>query len=140
MLIQRAGSGTLPPHGFTAPTWSTLVAQWTNIPPLTSSTVTIGPSIITLGHDDSEADDTLFTRPVDVTTHEFGWDNESPARVTQVASFKAEWRPVTNGQFYKYWKNEGAGKVKMPGSWVEVDNEACVCSHEAYHTVQDRTD
>ena len=57
MLIQRAGTGTLPPPGFTTPPWKTLVQQWNSIPNPSSRTVTLGPDTLVMGHDDSEADD-----------------------------------------------------------------------------------
>src|SRR5688572_24658365 len=99
MLIQRAGSGTLPPPGFNSPDWSTLSEQWSQVPPPSSPTVTLGPAQLTMGHDDSEADDPLPHDPADVANHTFGWDNESPARVVEVARFKAEWRAITNREY-----------------------------------------
>ncbi|KAJ3001750.1 hypothetical protein NUW54_g6235 [Trametes sanguinea] len=57
MLIQRAGSGMLPPPGFAPPPWEALAAEWATIPPPTTPTVTLGPCELVLGHDDQEPDD-----------------------------------------------------------------------------------
>jgi hypothetical protein len=75
MLLQRAGSGTLPPPGFTPPPWASLAETWNSAPEPESSTVTLGPTTITLGHDDNEADDAFAS---DVGGHEFGWVSYSP--------------------------------------------------------------
>jgi formylglycine-generating enzyme required for sulfatase activity len=124
MLIQRSGTGTLLPPGFTAPAWSTLAAQWDQATPLLSSpTTTLGPTTIILGHDDSEADDHLPELKHVVDGHEFGWDNESPPRPVEVAQFKIDWRPITNQEFYSFWTGEGKGKVDMPVSWVDDEGD-----------------
>lgn len=127
MLIQRAGTGTLPPPGFTAPPFELLSSQWNNpsVSPLpTSTSVLIGPATITMGHDDSETDD----RDSDVEPeHEFGWDNESPARSVFVGQVRAEWRPVTNGEFLAFWKDCKNG-VEIPCSWIrEESGDIMVC-------------
>jgi hypothetical protein len=44
-----------------------------------------------------------------------------------VGEFRIEWRPVTNGQFYEYWK-AAEGKVPMPKSWV-MQNGNVMVSH-----------
>ncbi|KAF9564800.1 DUF323 domain-containing protein [Agrocybe pediades] len=121
MLIQKAGSGTLPPAGFTMPPWDKLAEQWASPLPSTS-TVLVGPADITMGHDDSEGDDKLpeFAESV-VRGHTFGWDNESPSRQVHVNAFKAEWRPITNGEFERFWRGEGKDVVEMPKSWVMED-------------------
>ncbi|KAJ6585392.1 DUF323 domain-containing protein [Mycena capillaripes] len=119
MLLQRAGSGTLPPPGFTPPPWESLAETWNSAPEPESSTVTLGPTTITLGHDDTEAEDAFAS---DVAGHEFGWDNEHPKREAHVDEFRIEWRPVTNGQFFKYYVSQD-GEVSFPASWVQVDGE-----------------
>lgn len=122
MLIQRAGSGTLPPPGFTTPPWASLVEQWAQeTPALSEATTELGPATITLGHDDSEADDFAAEFREAVNGHEFGWDNESPPRAVNIEKFKIDWRPVSNGEFYAFWAGKGAPNVKMPKSWVRED-------------------
>ena len=115
MLLQRAGTGTIPPSksGFAIPPWESLASAWNAAPTPSSTTVTLGPATIELGHDDSEVDDASL----DVKDHELGWDNEHPRRKVDLGEFRIEWRPVTNGQFYEFWKEAGE-KVPMPKSWV----------------------
>lgn len=126
MLLQRAGTGTLPPPDFTRPNWASLEAIWKAAPKPKSSTVTLGPATVSLGHDDIEADDDEPSKSLQVDGHEFGWDNESPKRDVQVEEFRIDWRPVTNGDFYEFYKNGGQDKVKFPASWVEYEGETCV--------------
>ncbi|KAG6895451.1 hypothetical protein C0992_001173 [Termitomyces sp. T32_za158] len=123
MLIQRAGTGTFPPPGFTAPTWEILTQQWDVAPvPLTPSVV-LGPATVLLGHQDSEGDDVLLGIAEDADNHVFGWDNESPERKFEVVSFRAEWRPVTNGEFEAFWRKRGAHFSDIPASWVCDDGK-----------------
>ncbi|KAF8971063.1 C-type lectin protein [Flammula alnicola] len=122
MLIQKAGcGGTLPPPGFIVPPWEDLARQWAAIPPPSTPTVLVGPATLAMGHDDSEGDDlTAASEPVlDVVGRTFGWDNESPARTIKVGAFKAEWRPVTNGEFERFCRGAGKDLVQMPKSWVQ---------------------
>jgi L-histidine Nalpha-methyltransferase / hercynylcysteine S-oxide synthase len=123
MLIQRAGTGTIPPSvgGFATPCWESLAEAWDAAPEPPSVTVALGPATIELGHDDFETDDASL----DVKDHEFGWDNEHPRHKVEVGEFQIEWRPITNGQFYEFWKTV-EGKVPMPKSWVTQDNEVLV--------------
>ncbi|KNZ73198.1 Meiotically up-regulated gene 158 protein [Termitomyces sp. J132] len=123
MLIQRAGTGTLPPPGFAIPPWRSLAAIWDSAPLPKTKTVTLGPAEVTLGHDDAETDDMdpLFAKDVD--GHEFGWDNEHGVRVVQVGKFSIEWRPVTNGEFFEFYLRKGKGLVEIPASWVKDDGE-----------------
>lgn len=132
MLIQRAGTGTLPPPFFAHPSfdllsrgWDTEYASFYENP--NGAVVKLGPQTITLGHNDSEADD--LTVSLD-TKHAFGWDNEHPQREVHVAEFKISWRPVTNGEFFTYWSdsnlNRGENKVAMPASWVRSDGGVSV--------------
>ena len=125
MLIQRAGTGTLPPPGFTAPPWAALKAQWDDIPAPTSPTVELGPERLIMGHDDSEADGVLEMSADAIRAHAFGWDNESPARVVDVGRFRAEWRPVSNAEFYKFWSARRS-EMELPASWTEKDGEIFV--------------
>ncbi|KAF5351633.1 hypothetical protein D9756_007503 [Leucocoprinus leucothites] len=125
MLLQRAGSGTRPPFGFTQPPWHILSSQWSRVPLPSTPTVTIGPSTVTLGHNDSEALDKQPAHLHDVQNHVFGWDNESPVRTVNVKQIKVEWRPVTNGEFETFiLEGKGKGVVAMPESWIqEQDGE-----------------
>ncbi|KAJ6603139.1 C-type lectin protein [Mycena sp. CBHHK59/15] len=120
MLIQRAGSGTLPPPGFTVPPWDLLALQWNSTPVPSTESVILGPAKLTLGHDDSEAEDFLQGNELQAEGHQYGWDNESPPRQVEVGKFKAAWRPVTNREFFTFWE---AGKAELPKSWVEEDGE-----------------
>ncbi|KAI0826841.1 DUF323 domain-containing protein [Trametes gibbosa] len=125
MLLQRAGTGTIPPSGFVVPVWDALAETWNNHPEPTGETVTLGPEEITLGHDDDEADDDS----TDVLGHSFGWDNEHPQRTVRVGRFKIEWRPVTNGQFYDFYYAGGGqkmDKIQFPKSWIELDGQVFV--------------
>ncbi|ESK93671.1 duf323 domain-containing protein [Moniliophthora roreri MCA 2997] len=121
MLIQRGGTGTLPPLGFTIPPWTALAEQFNQIPPPSTPYATVGPAEIVLGHQDSEGDDDGELK-FEVQDHEYGWDNESPPRSVSVGAFRAEWRPVTNAEFEVFWR-DCQGKVPMPESWVEEDGE-----------------
>ncbi|CDO77155.1 hypothetical protein BN946_scf184657.g30 [Trametes cinnabarina] len=124
MLLQRAGTGTIPPIGFVPPVWDVLEETWNSHPEPVSDTVTLGPEVIALGHDDDEADDDS----TDVYGHAFGWDNEHPERKVTVGKFKIEWRPITNGQFYEFYMHDGKNleNVKFPASWVEMDGQVFV--------------
>lgn len=127
MLLQRAGTGTIPPPEFTPPNWTSLTKIWEATPKQINPTVTLGPATVTLGHDDFEADDMDPVKTMEVDGHEFGWDNESPKRDVDVGEFSIDWRPITNGQFYEFYKSEGQEKVKLPATWVEYNGETCVC-------------
>lgn len=123
MLIQRAGTGTIPPSvgGFATPCWASLAEVWDAAPLPSSPTITLGPATVELGHDDFEADDASL----DVRDHEFGWDNEHPQREIDVGEIRIEWRPITNGQFYEYWKS-AEGKVLIPKLWIIQDSQVMV--------------
>ncbi|KAG9311989.1 C-type lectin protein [Chiua virens] len=120
MLIQRAGTGTLPPPGFAPPPWTALGAAWDAsvcAPP--EPTVALGPAVVTLGHDDCEGDDAKPEAAHLVEGHVFGWDNESPARTVEVGRVQVSWRPVTNEEYLAFWEAaREAGGVEMPPSWV----------------------
>ncbi|KAJ3759454.1 C-type lectin protein [Lentinula raphanica] len=141
MLIQRSPGAlpsdlptTLPPPGFASPPWDVLAAQWDDTWESSNAhqseshpeakTVTLGPVELVLGHDDSEGDDLKFdgSNADEVVHHEYGWDNESPARAIKIGKFKAEWRPVSNGEFAQYWR-ESQGKVPAPKSWIVSEDE-----------------
>ncbi|KAI0087770.1 DUF323 domain-containing protein [Irpex rosettiformis] len=119
MLLQRAGTGTIPPSGFVPPMWELLAESWEASPRPVTAVITLGPEMLSIGHDDDEEQDAS----TDVAGHDFGWDNEHPKREVQVAKFSIEWRPVTNGEFHDFYVNSGKDKVNFPASWVEVNGE-----------------
>lgn len=130
MLLQGAGipNGTLPPPGFATPQWEVLAEQWDAVPPPEDPTVILGPDTIVLGHDDPEDEDENPEKATILDGVEFGWDNEHPSREVEVKQIRISWRPVTNGEFYEYWKEDGTGKVSMPASWIESDGGVQVSS------------
>ncbi|PPR00441.1 hypothetical protein CVT24_004502 [Panaeolus cyanescens] len=117
MLLQRAGTGTVPPSGFTSPPWASLAEGWKAAALPKSETVELGPANVELGHDDLESEDAS----TDFKSHEFGWDNENPKRQVPVGQFKISWRPVTNWEYFQFFINNGNDKVDMPASWVNED-------------------
>ncbi|KAJ3969028.1 DUF323 domain-containing protein [Lentinula raphanica] len=122
MLLQRAGSGTIPPPGFAIPEWDSLVKSWKYIPPPVEDTVKLGPAVVELGRDDVEGEDELEDHSLNVKDHEFGWDNEQPKRQARVQEFRISWRPITNGQFYDIFK-VNKDKFNVPASWLEEDGQ-----------------
>ena len=135
MLLQRTGTGTIPPSvgGFATPCWESLAEAWDTAPDPSSATATLGPTTVELGHDDLETDDSSL----DVKDHEFGWDNEHPRRDVEVGTYRIEWRPVSNGQFYEYWKT-AEGKVPMPKSWVNQNGHVMVSNWPVYNHLRAR--
>ena len=118
---------TLPPPGF-APPWSALAAAWDASARAPSTpTVTIGLNTITLGHDDCEGDDLEPEVTHRVDSHEFGWDNESPARRIEVGRVCIEWRPVTNEEYLAFWSAGGQTEVEFPPSWMSSEEGIQVC-------------
>lgn len=120
MLLQRAGSGTIPPPGFTPPPWEPLLASWNAAPKPSSPTIVIEATTVTLGVDDIEADDAV--KALDVEGHVFGWDNESPSRRVPVDAFRISWKPITNGEFFKFYTGTGKDKAEFPASWVKHED------------------
>ncbi|KAF8918913.1 C-type lectin protein [Mucidula mucida] len=123
MLLQRAGTGTVPPLGFSTPDWVSLKEYWGALPKPSSPTVVLGPATLTLGHDDDETEDASAS---DARTHEFGWDNEHPKREVSVGQFRIEWRPVTNGEYYTFYRSKGGEGLDLPASWINKDGEVQV--------------
>lgn len=123
MLLQRAGSGTIPPPGFSPPDWPSLTETWNATPEPATATVTLGPAVVSIGHDDSEVDDAYAS---DAAAHEYGWDNEHPKRQVSVGEFSIEWRPVTNGQFHDFYTKRNGEGLQFPSSWVKHDTETMV--------------
>lgn len=133
MLVQRAGAGTLPPSGFTPPPWSALAATWdASVRAPSTPTVTLGPTTIVLGHDDCEGDDLKLEVTHRVDDHEFGWDNESPAKKVEVGRVRMEWRPVTNEEYLAFWKAGVEAQVEFPPSWMLSEEGIEVCFFFAF--------
>lgn len=125
MLLQRAGTGTIPPPGFVPPPWDLLKVGWDAMPPPTSPTVTLGPASVIIGHDDDDAVDEGDPCQND-ENHEFGWDIEHPARTVDVGKFQISWRPVTNGELYRFYNEGGKDKIAFPASWIKEGDEIMV--------------
>jgi formylglycine-generating enzyme required for sulfatase activity len=126
MLVQRAGSGIVPPPTVT-PDWETLATVWDKEVLATKGApevVRIGPSEVTLGHDDFEAEDA--SAPDGWKSHyEFGWDNEHPRRTTSIGAVDVSTRPITNGDYLAYLASIGKAE-NIPASWVRIDGETRV--------------
>ncbi|KIY53993.1 hypothetical protein FISHEDRAFT_63194 [Fistulina hepatica ATCC 64428] len=126
MLIQRSGSGTLPPPNFAVPEWDVLSAQWDMAPLPSQKTVVLGPADVVLGHNDSEDEDSLIENNGEaLRNHEFGWDNESPQRKIHVKAFRVEWRSITNKEFEEFWRAHPE-LVDIPTSWVKDGDDVLV--------------
>jgi formylglycine-generating enzyme required for sulfatase activity len=105
MVIQS--DKTLPPEGVVKPDFEQMSVQarretvpnkWFDIPEQT----------LTLGLDDPDTPD----GPV----RHFGWDVEKPKYTVKVPAFKAQARPITNGEYAKYLV--ATNKSEIPVSWV----------------------
>ncbi|KAI5981711.1 hypothetical protein EDD15DRAFT_2391677 [Pisolithus albus] len=111
MLIQRAGTGTIPPPDFAPPVWEPLMESWKRLPKPKSDTVVVHATTVTIGIDDIEIED------------------EDPAK-SHSPQFRIEWRPITNGEFFNFYRrfvqdgNDGLrdGKLTFPASWVMIDH------------------
>ena len=120
MLLQRAGTGTIPPPDFSKPDWETLTTTWNATPIPDNGTVTLGPETIAIGHDDDEQKDMLSDDIQLLDDYEYGWDNENPKRTVEVQRFEISWKPVTNGEFHDFYLRQ-EDKVEFPASWVLED-------------------
>lgn len=139
MLIQRAGTGTLPPPSFPTPPFSLFASHWnsTYAPPIRGPTVTIGPTELIMGHDDSESDDLNPEFEKDVSGRSYGWDNESPSKIVTVDKFRISWRPITNEEYFAWWSADTIKSGRpMPPSWVsEGENGSNVKVRTLYGSV-----
>ncbi|CAO3589920.1 unnamed protein product [Absidia cylindrospora] len=78
---------------------------------------------VQLGHDDDEAMDGKITSQ----SVEFGWDNEHPKRMVAVSPFEIQSRPVTNGEYWQFWKQQRQQQKEStlaawwPASWNDLD-------------------
>lgn len=132
MLLQRAGSGTLPPP-YVTPEWQSLSEIWDK-GAQTTGIVTLGPAEVSIGHDDVEADD--LNAPADwVTTHEFGWDNENPKRAVKVGRFSIETTPITNAEYLAFVEQSGDRSGAFPASWIEAEGEGQILVRTLYGPV-----
>lgn len=156
MLIQRTAPSPDASHPLTVspPTFPTqpselLALQHASNPPPSTPYATLGPAVVSFGIDDAESSDLrcavdnasgmavgaqLELTTECVQTKVFGWDNENPVRSVAVGQFRAEWRTVTNGEFWTFWKarnedEKNEDKLPMPGSWVMINGEVHVRIH-----------
>jgi len=106
MLVQS--DKTNPPAGTARPDFARLAEearkgavpnQWFEIPAQT----------ITIGIDDPDTGDGPLRH--------FGWDLEKPAQQVHVGAFRAQARPITNGEYARYLRDTGS--LRWPASWVE---------------------
>ncbi|KAH9820884.1 Histidine-specific methyltransferase, SAM-dependent [Teratosphaeria destructans] len=74
--------------------------QWFDIPAQT----------VDIGLDDPDTSDGPMRH--------FGWDVEKPVRKARVGAFKAQARPVTNGEYARYM--QATGTSRLPASWTSV--------------------
>lgn len=70
---------------------------------------------VEIGHDDDE-------EALQPTASHFGWDNENPKRVVTVLPFKLQSRPVTNGEYWLFWKDTNFDQLLFPASWYLENN------------------
>ncbi|KAG0143584.1 hypothetical protein CROQUDRAFT_48628 [Cronartium quercuum f. sp. fusiforme G11] len=123
MLVQME-SVNFPPN-FTPPDWRSLSRRWDLEAAATEDGRSEGlieyPKQISLqvGHNDRESDDNRLSFSAD---HEFGWDNENPARVEIVNPFMLSPKPVSNSQYLAYLHeillNGSSLTAKdLPASW-----------------------
>jgi formylglycine-generating enzyme required for sulfatase activity len=134
MLIQKAGetNGTLPPPGVPPPDWDALSVAWEQRQAFEQpqeTRITLGPTVVSLGHNDYEEDDMVAIPPHE-GDHEFGWDNEHPRREVQVGKFSIERSPITNGEYFKFWSVKGI--TTSPVSWVVKGDAVSVCNCALY--------
>ncbi|KAF8758744.1 Histidine-specific methyltransferase, SAM-dependent [Rhizoctonia solani] len=128
MLLQRAGSGTIPPATI-VPDWKTLAKGWDAEVRATSNaptTLRVGPADVTVGHDDFESEDATAPEGWQ-SSYEFGWDNEHPKRTVSISGVDISNRPITNGDYLAFLSKESRlGEQDLPASWVLVEGEICV--------------
>lgn len=104
MLLQS--DSTLPPPGTVNPDFFAGrdlerrdANPWVDIPALE----------LIVGLDDPE-------EPEEETPHNFGWDNEKPARKVEVAPFTVRAAPITNEEYARYLRATNSNEV--PASWM----------------------
>lgn len=124
MVLQRSGTGMLPPPDTQPPPWELLAKEWDAIAARRCTfgreTVIIGPAKVKLGLNDLEAEDEVLGTQ-GIAEHAFVWDNESPERTVTIGKIKVSLTCVTNGEFMNFWLAEGKERFDLPASWVEID-------------------
>ncbi|KAJ1310024.1 hypothetical protein OPQ81_006778 [Rhizoctonia solani] len=109
MLVQRAGSGTIPPCDYSSRLENTLSS--------------LGRGEVTTGHDDFESEDASAPEGWE-SSYEFGWDNEHPKRSVSIGSVDISTRPVTNSEYLAFLsKQSRLAEKDLPASWVRVNDE-----------------
>lgn len=112
MLVQSPNIH--PPRGVS-------VSSWTIQETLSSApSCTIDTGTVSIGHDDIERLDKSDEALESGTG--FGWDNESPQRQVSVDRFSIQSRPVTNGEYLLYLKENGLAN-RLPASWIDQGDE-----------------
>lgn len=69
-----------------------------------------------------ELEETDISLAVTESEIKFGWDNEHPKRVVSVLPFELQSRPVTNGEYWLFWKDTGEDRRLLPAAWY-FENE-----------------
>lgn len=142
MLVQMR-SVNLPPS-FTPPDWVSLSHGWdleAEIHKAEKDEVIeySKPTLLKVGHEDSDKDDDHLEFSED---HEFGWDNEHPARMETVGAFKLSPKPISNHDYLNFLlaftsESSSLEEKDVPASWIYTFNSQ-TGSH-APHQIQVRT-
>ena len=105
MLVQS--ENTLSPPGMPTPDFEAraLEAEKARVP---NEWFTVPESKFSIGMSDPENDNG--------PDRYFGWDNERPPREVAVSAFKAQARPITNGEYAEYLIQSGS--ESFPASWT----------------------
>ncbi|KAE8190706.1 hypothetical protein CF335_g6287 [Tilletia laevis] len=145
MLVQS--NHTLPLPGFTAPDFAALGAEWDAIDARIGGAETRQalvrfeqPEDVRVGHDDVDKDDhQVVVDPAESTRRagegedewiarlnallgqpEFGWDNESPARMVSTGKFAIRSTPITNEEYLEFYNGLPSSEARQdafPPSW-----------------------
>jgi hypothetical protein len=114
------------------PEWETLARVWEG-EKVENKVLEVKGRKIVLGHDDVEQKDDE-TKGEDWSSHEFGWDEESPSYPVEVKVFKVDALPITNQEYLDYLNSSssssapspssdvtGGEKKVLPASWIKVE-------------------
>lgn len=110
MLIQS--DKIFPPPGTTAPDFRQMAVEARELA-VPHEWIHVPVSRITLGMDDPEND-------LGPDRH-FAWDNERPLRQSDVHTFEAKARPITNGEYARYLEQNNI--MNLPASWLEMSTQ-----------------